>query len=236
MKKLSFFLVCFFWGHLNMIVYSQSSSMGFFIGGSGSLLMMNAEAEVENESVDVTDDLFTMMIDEDPYGIDITIAYDGWSWNNKMLYGLKPIVGYRFSSRFAVFGTYSYLFKKESEKSQTFNSQYMTGFRIRMDASMEFSQRSIQLLGQFYPVAGSGLFLLGGMEFVSLSAEQNFIYEVDNDPYYGDYSYPWKAKGSDKTNGFLFGGGFDCLFHPENMALTGLFMYSTSIFMTTMNY
>jgi len=95
---------------------------------------------------------------------------------------------------------------------------------------MEFSQRSIQLLGQFYPVAGSGLFLLGGMEFVSLSAEQNFIYDVNNDPYYGDYNYPWKAKGSDKTNGFIFGGGYELPISSGNMALTGLFMYSTSTY------
>lgn len=95
---------------------------------------------------------------------------------------------------------------------------------------MEFSQRSIQLLGQFYPVAGSGLFLLAGMEFVSLSAEQNFIYEVNNDPYYGDYNYPWQAKRSDRTNGFIFGGGFEKPIASGNMALIGLFMYSTSAY------
>ena len=138
------------------------------------------------------------------------------------------MVGYRFSPRFAVFGAYNYLLKKESEKSQTFNSQYMSGFRINIDASMEFTQRSIQLLGQFYPIAGSGLFLIGGMEFVSLSAEQNFIYNVYNDPYYGDYSYPWKAKGNDKTNGFILGGGFELPISAGNMALIGIAMYSTS--------
>lgn len=222
MQKWTFFLVVLFLLYLTQSVFSQNSPVGFFVGGSGSLLLMNAEAQYEGEDLDVTDDLFTMTTYEDPFGFEITLSYDGFGWENKMLYGFKPIVGYRFSPRFAAYGAYNYLLTKKSEQSDAFTSQY-TSFSLTMDASFEYSQRAIQLLGQFYPVANSGLFLVAGMEFVSLSAELSYDMV---DTYYG--ARPWKADGSDKTSGFLFGAGFELPISSGSMALIGTVLFSTS--------
>ena len=222
MKMWTFLLLVLFLLYLPQSVFTQNSPKGFFVGGSGSLLLMNAEAQMENEDVEVTDDLFTMTSEEDPYGFEVSWTYGGLGWENKTLYGFKPIVGYRFSPRFAAYGAYNYFLTKKAEQSDAFISQY-TSFSLTMDANSEYSQRAIQLLGQFYPVANSGLFLVGGMEFVSLSAELSYITE---DTYNG--RQVWKAEGSDNTSGFIFGAGFELPISSGNLALIGTVLFSTS--------
>jgi hypothetical protein len=222
MKKWTFSLVVLFLFCLAQSGFSQNTPLGFFVGASGSLLMMNAEAQYEGEDLEVTDDLFTMTSYEDPYGWEVSWTYGGLGWENKMLYGFKPILGYRFSPRFAAYGAYNYFLTKKSDQSDAFISQY-TSYSLTMDASFEYSQRAIQLLGQFYPMANSGLFLVAGMEFVSLSAELSYNMV---DTYYG--ANPWKADGNDNTSGFLFGAGFELPISSGNIALIGTVLFSTS--------
>ncbi len=206
-------------------VWAQIQPKGFFLGGSAVALMMNGMGEFVDEDFEVTDDLFKMTVDEDYWGTDIDFEYySGWGWENKLLYGFKPLVGYRYSPQFDFTVSYSYYLKKIGKQSDSYNSLYDSDLRFNMNSDNEYSQSVVQILGQFHPTKGQGFFLAAGIEFVSMKAELSDEFIVED--WYGTDSYPWKAKGKDKATGFVLGGGIEVPLASQNMSFIATVLYS----------
>ena len=207
-------------------VCAQIQQIGFFLGGSAAALMMNGMGEMADEDFEVTDDFFEMTVDEDYWGLSIIWDnYSGWGWENKLLYGFKSLVGYRFSPQFAIMGSYSYYLEKNGEQTDSYNSLYYdTDLRFTKNSDNEYSQSVVQILGQFHPTKGQGFFLAAGIEFVSMKAELSDEFIVED--WYGTDSYPWKAKGKDKATGFVLGGGIEVPLSSQNMSFIATGLYS----------
>lgn len=205
---------------------AQIPEKGFFIGGSGTLLMMNGKGEVEDEDFDVTDELFVMDVTETSTRLNVEWEYPGWSWGNRFLYGLKPVVGYRLSPQMALIGSYSLYMTKKSDLSDSHSgSGNFSGIEISTEAENEYTQRVMQLLVQYHLTPGKELFLIGGMEFVSLKAEQQFTWTARDS--WGTDVDEYEADGSESLNGLVVGLGIEKpLQSGQNMALVASAMYS----------
>lgn len=204
--------------------YPQIPQEGFFLGGDATLLMMNGIGKIEDEDFEVTNDLFT--ITGTSTGFDI--KSDGWSWENKLLYGLKPLIGYRFSPKFAVSASYGYFFMKTGEQSESFTFLYLSSsVKLDIASEIEYSQSVIQLLGYFYPLESSGFFLSAGIEFVYMNAKNEDELTIKQTGY-SPTKGKWRAKGDDKTTGFVFGSGIEIPVFSQNISFTATVLYSLS--------
>jgi len=213
--------------------WAQLPSKGFFVGGSVTGLMMkdNGKQEVEDivdkADLDVTDPLIEWDIEEYTgyFTLEYGKNYPGWGWGNKYLYGFKPVVGYKINPKFAVMASYNYYMKKKGETHLSYTAPAgYDGLVLTYESDMEYSQKAIQILGQFYPITGKGLFLLAGYEFVSMSAERTELFSLkDNAGEDVWWDVTWE--GSASTSGLVFGAGFE---HPisSSMTLIGTALYS----------
>jgi hypothetical protein len=200
---------------------AQIYQKGFFMEGNATILMLNGTGELSDKDLNVTDDIFK--ISETSGQLDI--QYKGWSWGNKFLYGLKPLIGYRFSPQFAVSASYGYYLKKSGEQAESYTSRYISGLNFIMNSDMEYSQSVIQLLGHFHPIKGSGFFLSAGIEFVSITAEIQELFTVRQTGYSTE-SDLWKAKGDDNATGFVLGGGIEVPAFSQNISFIAKALYS----------
>jgi hypothetical protein len=206
--------------------FSQIPEKGFFVGGSATALMMNGTGEIEDEDFSVTDDLFEMDVTETTWDLTVEWTYPGMGWGNKLLYGIKPVVGYRFSPGFAIIGSYSLYMTKKGEQSESVSGHgYFDDIEFKTEAESEYTQHVTQILAQYHLTPGKEFFLIGGMEFVSMKAEmQNEI--TISDPPTTDHA-SWKAKGEDKASGLVIGAGIEkSLSAGENMSLIATALYS----------
>lgn len=218
MKK-SWFLISIF----NLIVFSvhlpaQLPETGFFLGGGASMLMMNGTGKLDSLDLNLTGDLINFE-DEDKIG---------WGWNNKSIFGIKPVIGYKISPTFTLLGSYNFQFQKEGEQSDD-NFSPIPGLITtgNFKSTMEYSQNTVQLLGQFYPSVGSGFFITGGLEYVLMKAKLLYSYTM-TDPYFGTISEEIKIKGDDSVTGFVLGGGIELpLFgNQSSLVITGLYSFT----------
>jgi len=235
MKRIIFILFCILCFSTWTTFLAQQPAQGFFIGGNLSILMLNGEGTtgrgLDEQDLDVSDDLFTMDVSDTYYTLDWEYEYPGWGWDSKLLTGLQPVVGYKISPQFAVFGTYNYYFSKNTDQSDRYTSSnyYYSPYIIGTNAEMEYSQTSIHLLAQYYPLIENSfsLFLQAGVEFVFMSGEMNIEW-TDGQPGYMYGPYSWRAKGSDNTTGFVFGGGIEFPALAPNMSIVASVLYSFS--------
>jgi hypothetical protein len=103
---------------------------------------------------------------------------------------------------------------------------------IEVDASSEYSQNVIQILGQFHPSVtktGNIICLLAGFEVILMNAEWGYDYSLTS--VLGDgpnHEYSYKAKGDDKTLGFILGAGYEVPLASQKISFIGSALYSFS--------
>ena len=178
-------------------------SSGFFLGVDGTVLMMRGTGKIDDFNLDVTTKLF----DDSENNI-------GLGWPNKLLFGIRPIVGYKFSTRFAAEGSFNILFKKAADETDTY-----------FNGSSEYSQKTVQLLGKYYPLSQQGFFVSAGAEITFINYEETFTIN-DNDIFSSDFK--WVRGGNDNVFGLAFGCGFEMPLGVQNMTLQATALYSLS--------
>ena len=139
-------------------VCAQTQQNGFFIGGSLTGLLMDGKGEGNtlsggSDDFETTNDLLTITEGFNS----VSAQMDGWSWKNKLLYGFKPYIGYRFSPKFAILGSYSSYRNKKGEYSTFLSasrSNFPLGYRFLevetdavFNANTEYTQNTIHILG-----------------------------------------------------------------------------------------
>ncbi len=184
---------------------------GFFIGLAASALMVNGSGELAGLDVNISDPL--------PNELELNnVAVDmvGWGWGNNNLFGFKPLVGYRISPQFSIYGSYQYWLNKTSESN---NYTSPTGQFENVDG--DWSQSSIQIMGQFYPSPAGKFYVLAGYEAASVTAT---------------YKSTWDWQGGDAGSeseeidfsggGLIVGVGMDFTDNPNGLNFYGAATYS----------
>lgn len=224
MKKL-------FWMISLLLVFSlvgglsaQIPSKGFFIGGSATALMMNGKGEIEDEDFDVADDLLEVDVTESTYNFTVEWSSPGLGWGNRFLYGIKPVVGYRFSPQLAVIGSYSVYMTKKTDQSETVNGHgHFDDLQVDIEMESEYTQRVTQILAQYHITPGKEFFLIGGMEFASMKTDIGFTLRDT----WSSGSESDDVDGEDKASGLVVGLGLEKpLQSKKNVALVATAMYS----------
>lgn len=172
--------------------FAAAPKEGFFIGGAGNLLLINGTGEISlyGESIDF--DLSSDLRDVDELG---------FNWSSKVLFGIKPLVGYRFNPNFATIASYNFYWKKSSDDSERFYEDFEWW---TYEEKYEWSQSSIELLALIYPQANSGFFLMAGLEFISINID---VSATLTDPY-GDRYYESDDDDASAT-GIVLGVGYE---------------------------
>lgn len=174
---------------------AEPAQSGIILGAAGSLLLLNGsgDATVDDETwdFDVTNDLLSMDEDADP----------GLGWGNKMLFGPRFLAGYRISPMISVIASYQMLLKKKADDSMTMSFGDL--YEGTVSQETEYSQKVLQLLARVYPVSGSGLFLVGGVEQASFTLEDTWTYSFEG----GSETESEKDDGS--AIGVVGGVGFE---------------------------
>ena len=164
----------------------------------------------------------------------IVPADTGLGWDDNRLLGFKPTVGFRINPRFTIAASYGIFSAKSADDALSFIEDIPGEdliFAVEMTGSTEFQQKNLQLLTQFYPAAGKGLFLVGGLEFVSFDIEYSQAFEIiatDNLGSSETISDSQTDRESKNATGLLIGAGFDISLGSGNAAFTGAATYSFS--------
>lgn len=205
----------------------------FWIGGGATVLLMNGTGSVGNGS-DVVDfdisasylDSYIFVIGEGEIpGFESMPTEIGLNWGNNMMFGIKPAAGVKFNDQFGISAAYAIYFKKSSDESASGTDE---GVTVDVLSESEFSMKSMQLLFQYYPSTNNpGLYLLGGLDMVSLDFQGTTDFTADDPDVEADlqseFGEAWSE--NDSTSGIMFGVGYD--FSPqEKLSLFGAVTYS----------
>lgn len=203
----------------SQMVLGQLPSHSLILGCDATLLLMNGEGKLGDMDLDVTRNIFSDDLEK-----------AGFGWDNKSLFGIRPSIGYKIFPRLAFIGSYNCYFKKTVNSSEDISTLGFSSdsFAGKLNASMEYSQKTIQLLGQFYLSTKLGLFLAAGIEFMSIKSELTTTIRISDPVYYFSFQEDSKYRGSDNASGLVFGSGFELPLPIQNFSLQATALYSLS--------
>ncbi len=189
---------------------------GFFIGGGGFIQWIKG----------------TGTWGEYDFQIDTPLSVEegapvGFAWNDKVLLGFKPMVGYRLNRQMELQVGYGLNITKSSQQSDI---QYDTYYTYEQGFSLSWQQRSLEIIGVYYPDRDMGYFFYAGFDMTSLKAEFTFFEGVEYEDFNGNLvSEVTSTKESDSigATGFIFGGGIEFP-SDSNWAVFASAQYSTA--------
>ena len=180
---------------------AESPDSGFYIGGGGFLTVMDGSGTWGADQ-EQTDFAIAQPLDN-------TAESLGFNWSDKLMLGIKPLIGWRITSGFAIQAGYALNISKSSNQSVAdtdLGSTYEAGF------TSEWGQRNLEIFAVLHPNPDLGYFLFGGVEMVSVDMSITFyegITYVDNmGNTISDYEY---EKFEDDTSGLgaVIGAGWE---------------------------
>jgi hypothetical protein len=201
-----------------VVAAAGNAESGFFLGAGVNILTMDGTGEWSG---------FDFSIDA-PLNTSEGGAV-GLNWSDKLLFGAKPMVGYRFSPDFALQADLSYFAPKTNSQTFTVSDQGYT-YTQRMD--MEWNQRNFALIGLIHPMAEKSIFLFGGVEFVSIEANVTFSEGLDFEWWDGEWDTASDAQSTSTdidAVGYLLGGGLETPPGDKNVSTFVYVQYSTAI-------
>lgn len=153
----------------------------------------------------------------------------GLNWSDKLMFGAKPVAGYRFNPSLALQANYSYFVPKTASQSYTVTTQ---NYVYRQSMDLEWSQQGVELLALVHPMEQKNIFLLGGVEFVGIEAKVTFSEGVEYDQGDGILGNASDSQStSDKISafGYVVGGGLESPPGDSNFSTFILVQYSTAV-------
>ena len=191
------FLLTIFVLMLGSAAQAESPDSGFYIGGGGFLTWVDGTGTWSGTDFSIDQPL------------DNTAETLGFNWTDRLILGIKPLVGWRISPGFALQAGYALNIAKSSNQSVAdtdLGSTYEAGF------TSEWGQRNLEIFAVIHPNPDLGYFLFGGVEMVSVDMSITFyegITYVDNmGNTISDYEY---EKFEDDTSGLgaVIGAGWE---------------------------
>lgn len=179
------------------VAQAESPDSGFYIGGGGFLTWVDGTGTWAGTDFSIDQPL------------DDTAETVGFSWTDKLMLGIKPLIGWRITSGFALQAGYALNISKSSNQSVAdtdLGSTYEAGF------TSEWDQRNLELFAVLHPNPDLGYFFFGGVEMVNVDMSITFyegISYVDNmgNPV-SDYEYE-KFEDDISGIGAVIGAGWE---------------------------
>lgn len=183
---------------------------GFYFGGTATVLVLEGTGTWKGFDFDILQPLSAGS--NGPIGL---------NWDERLLFGARPLVGYRFDSRFAVQAAYSYLLPKASAQYYTETDANST-YEQRMD--IEWHQSSVEAYVAYYPARDWGAYFYCGADWVHISTDVIFSESLE----YASGADEWLTDGQSSAYesslsalGFLFGAGIEL--PAENLTFSPFF-------------
>ena len=198
-------------------VWAGGPESGFFIGGGGHLQLLPGTG---------TWGEYDFQIDN-PLSIEGGDAV-GFNWSDKMLLGIKPMVGFKISPQIALQVGYSLNITKSSQQSAR---DYDLTTSFEQGYSLAWKQRSLEVIGVFYPSEDQNYYFFGGMDLTRIHADFTLYEGVEYQDNLGNLiTEVGSEKVSDKitATGVILGAGIE--FPSENNKTTTFIsaQYSTA--------
>jgi len=219
--------------------FTLAFNKGYFVGGGLAFLNMNGKGKTNygtlnqppelidvNLDLNVVDDIITSDSHIGNYcdepGNKVVFKHAGWGWGNKYLFGLKPMIGYRYNEKSSLTLTLNYYLAKKGSGSGTYpySIKGPSGTRT-LKADMKFNLCDLQLSYHFYPHFIKYLYFTGGIQLALLSANM-YAEEMHGHEDYGEDIYShviYEAKGKDTLLGLVFGLGYEMPLNQSDMSL-----------------
>ena len=189
---------------------------GLFIGGGAHIQWIKGTGTWAQYDFEIDNPL--SVEDGEPVGL---------AWTDKVLLGIKPMVGYRFNRTLELQVVYGLNITKSSQQSET---QYDGITSYEQGFSLAWQQRSVEVLGVFFPDPEQGYFFYGGLDLTSIKADFTLYEGVAYEDYFGNpISEVAAQKESDSISatGIIFGVGME--FNSDNnLAVFTSAQYSTA--------
>lgn len=140
--------------------WGSGPETGFFLGGAGNFQWVSGKgtwAELDFE-------------------IDQSLGDEGavgFSWDHHLLIGIKPLIGYKLSSNFAMQVAYAVNIPKNSQQSYSIGNSNIT---YEQGLTSEWTQRHLELVGLYYPDPDMGYYFFGGLDIGRVEMK-NTVYE-----------------------------------------------------------
>jgi len=145
----------------------------------------------------------------------------GLAWTDRVLLGLKPVVGYRFNPSLALQVGYGLNITKSSQQSygeSSGTSYYEQGMKV------EWQQRDLEILGVFQSGENLKLALFGGVDLIHVTTDILLYEGVEYQDTIGDLLSSVESQNhTDKlsTAGFIVGAGVEI---PSDNEKTEIFV------------
>jgi hypothetical protein len=210
-------IVAFLAGLGCVTAWAESPEPGIYIGGAAGIQLVPGTGTWAEYDFKI----------DNPLSVEDDGAV-GFAWTDKFLLGIKPLMGYRINSTLALQVGYGLNIPKSSQQTTTQSdgfTSYEQGF------SMEWKQRSLEVLGVFHPDSDLGYFLFAGLDLTKIEAKVILYEGLEYEDYYGNLVADAQAQEAiDKisTTGAIFGGGLEFPSEDNNRVVYFSAQYSTA--------
>ena len=197
-------------------VLAEDDNVGWYLGGALNVLVMEGTGTWDDKPFD-----FTWPLNDettDPIGL---------NWGEKIMFGAKPVVGYRFIPQLALQVGYSFLLPKNSAQSYTESGSNYT-YEQRMD--VEWKQRSIEINALYFPSRNLKIYLFGGVDLVHAETSVIFTEGAEFTDWTGAFYTGDHSTIADHVSavGAIFGGGIELPSEDAKYSTFFSIQYSTA--------
>lgn len=171
---------------------------GFYLGGGTSFTLLTGTGTWDGYEFDIVRTLSTE--GGGPLGL---------AWSDRLMLGLKPMIGYRFQPALAVQVGYGLNIAKSSQQSYG-ESNGVAYYEQGM--SVEWRQRDLEILGVYQSQGNLQLALFGGLDLVSIKTDIMLYEGVEYQGTDGEMSSLFDYEdNTDKASatGFIVGAGVE---------------------------
>jgi hypothetical protein len=152
----------------------------------------------------------------------------GLAWTDKILLGLKPLVGYRINHTLALQVGYGLNIPKSSQQTTTESDGFIS---YEKGLSVEWKQRSLEFLGIIHPDSDLGYFFFAGLDMTRIETKIILYEGLEYEDFYGNLVAQGQAQEeADKISatGVIFGGGMEFPSDDNKRAAYISVQYSTA--------
>lgn len=200
------------------VAWADSPESGFYLGGGGNLLWVAGTGTWSDYDFDVKQPLAT----EEGSTI-------GFAWTDKMLLGIKPLVGYKFNELVCLQVGYGMSIPKSSQQKISESNglvYYEQGLNV------EWEQRNLEVLGLFYPNTDLGYYFFGGFDMTWVDTKITLFENAEFPDANGNPIYDGATQIENDdivSTGFILGVGLEFSSENRNTVVYVSGQYSRSV-------
>jgi hypothetical protein len=191
---------------------------GFFIGGGANLQWVSGNGSWSTYEFDISQPLSNE--ENDPIG---------FAWTDKMLLGVKPVVGYKINGSLALQVGYGMNIPKPSNQSYSESNGLVF---YQQGLNMEWEQRNLEILGILYPDSDINYYFFGGLDLVNVKTKISIFESAEFPDEFGNTIIGGEVDEQNDTitaTGFILGTGLEFVSEDKRRVAYLSVQYSRSL-------